>query len=66
MAGGGTKQEVNSLNKMIESGRLIFDAHLDLSMNAMEWDRDLRWTVDEIRKSEAGMIDKPAGRGLRT
>ncbi len=44
---------------MIESQRLIFDAHLDLSMNAMEWDRDLRWTVDEIRKSEAGMKDKP-------
>ena len=38
---------------------LIFDAHLDLSMNALEWNRDLRWTVDEIRKSEAGMTDKP-------
>jgi membrane dipeptidase len=38
---------------------LIFDAHLDLSMNALEWNRDLRWTVEEIRKSEHGMIDKP-------
>lgn len=38
---------------------LILDAHLDLSMNAMEWNRDLRWSVDEIRKSEAGMTDKP-------
>ena len=38
---------------------LIFDAHLDLSMNALEWNRDLRWTVDEIRKSEAGMSDRP-------
>ncbi len=38
---------------------LIFDAHLDLSMNALEWNRDLRWTVDEIRKSEAGLTDKP-------
>ena len=37
----------------------IFDAHLDLSMNAMEWNRDLTWTVDEIRKSEFGMTDKP-------
>jgi membrane dipeptidase len=64
VAGRSKKQEVNSLNKMIESNRLIFDAHLDLSMNAMEWDRDLRWTVDEIRKSEAGMLDKPdRGRG---
>ncbi len=38
---------------------LIFDAHLDLSMNAMEWNRDLRWTVEEIRESEHGMDDKP-------
>jgi membrane dipeptidase len=38
---------------------LIFDAHLDLSMNALEWNRDLRWTLDEIRKSEEGMSDKP-------
>ncbi|MBU2914472.1 dipeptidase [Reichenbachiella agariperforans] len=43
---------------------LIFDAHLDLSMNAMEWNRDLRWTVEEIRKSEHAMTDKPdRGRG---
>lgn len=38
---------------------LIFDAHLDLSMNALEWNRDLRWTVKDIRKSEKGMSDKP-------
>lgn len=38
---------------------LIFDAHLDLSMNALEWNRDLRWTVEDIRKSEKGMSDKP-------
>jgi membrane dipeptidase len=38
---------------------LIFDAHLDLAMNALEWNRDLRWTVPEIRKSEDGMTDKP-------
>lgn len=37
----------------------IFDAHLDLSMNAMEWNRDLTWPVSEIRKSEIGMTDKP-------
>lgn len=43
---------------------LIFDGHLDLSMNAMEWNRDLRWTVEEIRKSERGLTDKPdRGRG---
>lgn len=38
---------------------LIFDAHLDLSMNAMEWNRDLRWSVEEIRQWEKGMTDKP-------
>jgi membrane dipeptidase len=38
---------------------LIFDGHLDLSMNALEWNRDFRWTVEEIRKSEQGMTDKP-------
>jgi membrane dipeptidase len=38
---------------------LIFDAHLDLAMNALEWNRDLRWRVEDIRKSEEGMTDKP-------
>ena len=38
---------------------LIFDGHLDLAMNALEWNRDLRWTVEQIRKSEEGMTDKP-------
>jgi len=43
---------------------LIVDAHLDLSMNALEWNRDLRWTVPEIRDSERGMTDRPdRGRG---
>jgi len=43
---------------------LIVDLHLDLSMNAMEWNRDLRWTVEEIRQSEEGMTDRPdRGRG---
>ncbi len=37
----------------------IIDAHLDLSMNALEWNRDLRWSVDEINESEEGMTDKP-------
>lgn len=37
----------------------IFDAHLDLAMNAMEWNRDLTSSVEAIRKSEQGMLDKP-------
>ncbi len=43
---------------------IIFDAHLDLSMNALEWNRDLRWTVQDIRDSERDLSDKPdRGRG---
>lgn len=37
----------------------IFDAHLDLSMNAMEWNRDLRNNVNLLRQLEQGMNDKP-------
>jgi membrane dipeptidase len=35
------------------------DAHLDLSMNALEWNRDLRKPVAEINLREKGMDDKP-------
>lgn len=35
------------------------DAHLDLSMNAMEWNRDLRQPVGRIRERERDMTDKP-------
>jgi membrane dipeptidase len=35
----------------------IFDAHLDLSMNALEYNRDLRWPLEKIRRREAGMKD---------
>lgn len=37
----------------------IIDAHLDLSMNALEWNRDLRQPVSEINKREEGLNDKP-------
>src|SRR5688572_6985427 len=37
----------------------IIDAHLDLSMNAMEWNRDYRQSIHDIRKREAGKTDKP-------
>lgn len=37
----------------------IVDAHLDLSMNAMEWNRDLRNPITKIREREKGMKDKP-------
>jgi len=35
------------------------DAHLDLSMNALEWNRDLRKPVQEINAREKGLKDKP-------
>ena len=43
----------------------IADAHLDLSMNALEWNRDLTRPVHEIRDREHGLIDKPdRGQGV--
>lgn len=42
----------------------IFDAHLDLAMNALEWNRDLTQPVHAIRAREAALTDKPdRGRG---
>lgn len=38
---------------------LIFDAHLDLAMNAMDWNRDLTLPVNHIRESERLLNDKP-------
>src|SRR5262245_24081939 len=45
---------------------IIFDAHLDLAWNAIDWNRDLRLPVGKIRQLEndAGMTDK--GRGCNT
>ena len=44
---------------------LIVDAHLDLSMNALEWNRDYRRPLREIRERERSKTDKPdRGRGV--
>lgn len=45
--------------------RLIVDAHLDLAMNAIEWNRDLTRPLEEIRLRELHMRDKP-DRGKNT
>lgn len=37
----------------------VVDAHLDLSMNALEWNRDLRLPVQQINEREQGLTDKP-------
>jgi len=43
----------------------LFDAHLDLSMNALEWNRDLTQPLADIRAREAHLSDKPdRGRGV--
>lgn len=52
------KLHINQVTGM-DNKPLIFDGHLDLAMNALEWNRDLRWPVEKIRKSERGMTDKP-------
>jgi membrane dipeptidase len=38
---------------------LIVDAHLDLAMNAIEWNRDLTRPLAEIRQREMNMKDRP-------
>jgi len=40
---------------------IVIDSHLDLSWNAMGWNRDLNLTVAEIRRSESGMSGKARG-----
>ncbi len=42
---------------------LIVDGHLDLAMNALEWNRDLTQTVAQIRKSERHYKEKGRAAG---
>jgi len=41
---------------------IIVDSHLDLSWNALNWNRDLTRSAPEIRSSEAGMTGQGRGR----
>lgn len=48
---------------------LVFDAHLDLAWNALDWNRDLLQSVKEIRRREQAADDidfKARGRGTVT
>lgn len=45
---------------------LLVDAHLDLAMNALEWDRNLDLSVGEIRQVEQGMTQPGRARGTTT
>lgn len=37
----------------------VFDAHLDLALNALEWNRDLTEPLSAIRQKESHLRDKP-------
>ncbi|MFT5386541.1 MAG: membrane dipeptidase [Saprospiraceae bacterium] len=43
----------------MKSDLFIIDGHLDLSMNAMEWNRDFRMPIGQIRNLEENLKDKP-------
>jgi membrane dipeptidase len=46
---------------------LIFDGHLDLAMNAIEWNRDYTRPLAEVRQREQGLTDKQdRGRNVLT
>ena len=45
---------------------LTIDGHLDLAMNALDWDRNLELDVYEIRRKETGMTQKGRARGTTT
>jgi membrane dipeptidase len=49
-------------NKYLTSDMFTIDAHLDLAMNALEWNRDLTLSTEQINDREKGLTDKP-GRG---
>jgi membrane dipeptidase len=44
-----------------ENFMLVFDAHLDLAWNAIDWNRDLLLPVESIRAAESGHADKARG-----
>jgi membrane dipeptidase len=43
---------------------LLVDSHLDLSWNAITWNRDLTWTISQIREAERGWEEQ--GRATNT
>ena len=49
----------------IDPHTFVFDAHLDLSLNALEYNRDLRLSIADIRAEEEGQDDL-WGRGNNT
>jgi membrane dipeptidase len=48
-----------TLSQTTLSTMFIFDAHLDLSMNAIDWNRDITQPIATINAREKGKTDKP-------
>lgn len=44
----------------------MFDAHLDLGLNGVDWNRDLRQSVDDIRAQEIALQMTTSGRRTNT
>ena len=42
--------------------KLVFDAHLDLGWNALDFNRDLRLTLERIRRRELTLTEKGSAR----
>jgi membrane dipeptidase len=57
----GARSAVKSEQKILI---IVVDSHPDLSWNALNWNRDLRSTVEDIRRADAGMLE--AHRGANT
>lgn len=45
---------------------MLFDSHLDLALNGVDWNRDLKQTVEDIRAQEIALQMKDAGRQTNT
>jgi membrane dipeptidase len=56
------------INQKSNERRLMFlvDAHLDLAMNAVDWNRNLQQSVDDIRAQEISLGMNELGRGTGT
>jgi len=65
--GSRARKPVISSRGGLSPMRKIFDGHLDLSWNALSWDRDIALELDDLNRLENGMDDHPArGRATTT
>lgn len=51
---------------MLEKPMLLIDGHLDLAWNAVNWNRDLQRSIEEIRQAEVAANLTDAGRQTNT